>query len=103
MKMERKKPTKSTPKEIVENGAEHNALITMLAFQLALFDHLLIQAQFSFFITTANYIYNTDKLNTITLKKKKSVYVSNSLSYILQDLSKGCQKQLFFFLNSYFT
>lgn len=41
----------------------------MLAFQLALFDHLLIQVQFNFFIT-ANYIYNTDKLKTIPFKKK---------------------------------
>lgn len=40
--MERKKPTKTTPKELVQNGAEHNVLITMLALQLALFDHLLI-------------------------------------------------------------
>ena len=46
----------------------------MLALQLALFDHLLIQAQFSFFTTTANYIYNTDKLKTITVKKKVNMF-----------------------------
>jgi len=74
MKMERKKTTKTTPKELVQNGAEHNVLITMLALQLALFDHLLIQAQFSFFTTTANYIYNTDKLKTITVRKKAYMF-----------------------------